>query len=68
MSSEGLALRYTNRSQVLTEARVIGSDVKPSHTRMPNKDGNKPKDKGGKYFIKPEIESEFYHPSRKVDS
>lgn len=61
MSSEGLALRYTNRSQVLTEARVIGSDVKPSHTRMPNKDGNKPKDKGGKYFIKPEIESEFYH-------
>lgn len=59
MSSEGL--RHTNRTQVLTEARIVGSDVKPTHTRMPNKDGNKPKDKGGKYLIKQEIESEFYH-------
>ena len=49
MSSEGL--RHTNRTQVLTEARIVGSDVKPTHTRMPNKDGNKPKDKGGKYLI-----------------
>ena len=59
MSSEGL--RHTNRTQVLTEARIVGSDVKPTHTRMPNKDGNKPKDKGGKYLINQETESEFYH-------
>jgi len=61
MSSEGSKLRYTSRTQLLLDARVVGSDVKPSHTRMPNKDGNKAKDKGGKYLIDPDNEDEFYH-------
>jgi len=59
MPAEVPSLRHATRTQFLLAKRA-GSDVKPTHTRMPNKDGNKPKDKGGKYFIDDDTESEFY--------
>lgn len=60
MSIEKLSLRHTNRAEVLSESRATGN-VKPTHTRMPNKGGNSLKDKGGKYFIDEDTENEFYN-------
>jgi P4 family phage/plasmid primase-like protien len=60
MSVEETTLRHENRSQVLVN-NIPKGDAKSTHTRMPNRGGNKPQDKGGKYLIGEEVEDEFYH-------